>query len=340
MIDEEIALVRATRPGDVPDDPEVKARAWARLHAEFGAEDTAGATSTTDATRVRRRSLRKRLMWRVAATGLVAAGAAGAIVVTQTGGGPGSSTKRPAVATAAQTLELAARTVEQQTAPPRPRPSQWVYAQTVSAFALTDGNVVGPEAMHHGKVKVEEWWRFDGKRMARSVQNGKLYVKGILGPGARPRHDGTDPRFNGGYIGGPGIVSRTPNKLYDYVAGLPTDPAALLARIRRDNGDKGQDVTTFGVIAGILRDDHLIPPKLNAALYRALGKIPRVSIKRDATDYAGRHGIGVAFDSPQRRNGKPNIQTIVLDRRTFRYMGDSQNAVLASAVVDDAGQRG
>jgi hypothetical protein len=78
---------------------------------------------------------------------------------------------------------------------------------------------------------------------------------------------------------------------------------------------------------------------VNAALYRALAKIPRVSIKRDATDYAGRHGIGVVFDTPQRRGGKPNIQTIVLDRRTYRYLGDSQNAVLASAVVDKAGQR-
>ena len=272
---------------------------------------------------------------------MVAAGAAAAVVATLIGGTGPARSPAPGVSTTARTLELAAQTVEQDTAVPRPRPDQWVYTQLVSAYALTDGDVVGPDAMLHGKVKVEEWWRFDGSAMADSVQNGKLYVKQIfasMDPRYRPRPRPGDPRFNSGAIGGPAIVNRTPHKLYDYVAGLPADPDALLARVRRDHRDKGRDVTTFGVISGIFRDDHLIPPKANAALYRALAKIPNVHVVSDATDFAGRHGIGVVFDTGDKRDGRP--QTIVLNARNYRYMGDETQAVLASAVVDKAGGRG
>jgi hypothetical protein len=120
------------------------------------------------------------------------------------------------------------------------------------------------------------------------------------------------------------------------VAGLPTDPDALLARIRKDYRDKGRDVTTYGVIAMLFRDNQLIPPKTNAALYRALAKIPGVRVVENATDYAGRQGIGVAFGGG---NEKGHGQMIVLNPETYRYMGDTRQAILGSAVVDKPGQR-
>ena len=326
MNDQEIDLVRRARPVNPPHDPAAERRAWARLHAEFDAPP-------------RRRRLGARVGRRPVAIGVVAAGAAAAVAMTLVGGTGPARSPAPGVNTTARTLELAAQTVERDTAVPRPRPDQWVYSQLVSAFALTDGDVAGPDAMLHGKVKVEEWWRFDGTEMARSVQGGKLYVKGIIGPKIRPRPGHVDPRFNGGYIGGPAVVDSTPHKLYDYVAGLPSDPDALLARVRRDYHDKGRDVTTFGVIYRIFREDHLIPPKANAALYRALAKMSHVRVVDNATDYAGRRGIGVVFDTGAKRNGKPVTETIVLDSRTYRYMGDETQSVLTSSVVDKAGLR-
>jgi hypothetical protein len=326
MNDQEIDLVRRARPVDPPHDPAVRARAWARLHAEFDAPP-------------RRRRLGTRAGWRPVVIGVVAAGAAAAVAATLIGGTDPARSPAPGVGTTAKTLELAAQTVEQNTAVPRPRPNQWVYSQLVSAHALTDGDVAGADAMLHGKVKVEEWWRFDGTAMASSVQNGKLYVKGILGPKLRPRPGHVDPRFNGGFIGGPAIVDSTPHKLYDYVAGLPADPDALLARVRRDYHDKGRDVTTIGIIYRIFRDDHLIPPKANAALYRALAKIPNVRVVNNTADFAGRRGIGVVFDTGEKRNGNPLTETIVLNSRNYRYMGDETQAVLASSVVDKAGGR-
>ncbi|GAA4637200.1 hypothetical protein GCM10023196_090040 [Actinoallomurus vinaceus] len=259
-----------------------------------------------------------------------AACAAAGAVVASTGGHKPSS---PADVTT-RTLELAAATVESGAAVTRPGSGQWVYTRQMDRYAFQNGDVVGSKAMLHGKVKVEEWWRFDGTRMASSVQNGKLYVKGIV-PSieSRPsRH--RDPQINGGYIGGPGVVRRTPNHLYDYVAGLPTDPKALLARIRHDSGDVGHDVSTVGSIAQIFRDDRLIPPKANAALYRALALIPGVRVAKDGTDYAGRHGIAVIF------SGGGGGWKLILDRRTYRYMGSPDQAILGSRVVDAAGQRG
>jgi hypothetical protein len=58
----------------------------------------------------------------------------------------------------------------------------------------------------------------------------------------------------------------------------------------------------------------------------------------NATDFAGRRGIGVVFDTGDKRDGGP--RTIVLDPRTYRYMGDETQAVLRTAVVGDAGLRG
>ncbi|MEV4018937.1 CU044_5270 family protein [Nonomuraea angiospora] len=325
MNEEDIALIRRVRPAERPADPMVKARALARLRREF------------DSATARRRPLGRR----TAAVGLVAAGAA-LIVVAAGYTGLLDDTPRDdphAVASGRTprstpdvtlgTLELAAAAVERQSTLSRPTRDQWVYTRQLTDFALNPDNSGGRAAEMRGKVTVEEWWKFDGKEMATSVQGSELRRRRILGPGERPRPGHVDPRFNGGAIGGPGVVNRTPDKLYDYVAGLPTDPDALLARIRKDNLDKGQDVTTFGAIAGLFRYDQLIPAKTNAALYRALAKIPGVRVVEDATDYAERHGIGVAFGD----------QVIVLDFRTYRYMGDKRQALLDSAVVDEPGRR-
>ncbi|MEV0408734.1 CU044_5270 family protein [Actinoallomurus sp. NPDC050550] len=319
MSDEEIALVSRVRPKDSAQDAGAKARARARLHAEFTAPSEG-----------RRRVARPRRGRRFLAVGAAAAACAAAgIVVVSTGGHKSSS---PADVTT-RTLELAAATVETGAPAARPRPQQWVYTLKMEKYALQNGDVVGPDAGLHGKVKVEEWWRFDGKRTASSVQNGKLTVQGIL-PSMKsrpPRHK--EPGVDN-YTGGPAVVRSTPNHLYDYVADLPTTPGALLARIRHDSGDAGHDVSTFGSIAQILSDDRLMPPKANAALYRALALIPGVRVAKDGTDYAGRHGIAVIFG-----NGK-GVQEIILDRRTYHYMGDPTEAILSFRVVDDAGQRG
>lgn len=324
MNEEDIALIRRFRPAGPPDDPMVKTRALARLRREL------------DSAPARRRPIGRR----TALTGLVATGVAVIVVAAGNAGllGERSRDDPHAVASGGTprstpdvtlgTLELAAAAVERQKTPPRPARDQWVYTRKLTDSAFKP-DVRGRAVVLRGNVMVEEWWKFDGKETATSVQGSELRRKRILGPGERTRPGRVDPRFPGGAIGGPGIVNRTPNKLYDYVAGLPTDPDALLARIRKDYRDKGRDVTTFGVIIMLFRQDQLLPAKTNAALYRALAKIPGMRVVEDATDYAGRHGIGVVFGD----------HLIVLDSLTYRYMGDEREALLNSAVVDELGRR-
>lgn len=344
MIDEEVALIRRARPLIPPVDPAMKSRALTRLQAEF---DTPQPRIRWLRRRPGRAVGRQRSIvggWRqLAAAGLVAASAAGAIVAVQTGrtgGGVSTPPSGSGVNTTTTTLELAAVAVARQTIVPRPRGNQWIYTQKTMAFALQPGNAVGPDAMLRNKVKVEEWWRFDGSAMAEAVRGGKLYIKGIEGPGRRPRPGHVDPRYNGGFIGGPGVVNQTPHRLYEKMARLPGEPDALLARVRRDYRDKGEDVTTFGVIAAMLRNNRLIPPEVNAALYRALAKIPKVRVVQNATDYAGRRGIGVIFGNEIARQGEQIANMVILDPRTYRYMGDTVESILDFAVVDKPGQRG
>jgi hypothetical protein len=329
MSDPYIGLVRRVRPDDVPDDPAVRARAYGWLKAELAEAP------------VHRRT--RRVHWRLMVAAVLAVSAAAVVVATETGR---STSHRAPVP---PTLEFAAQRVEQQTVP-RPRPDQWVYSPELHNWEIEPGNTIGTL---RGKVKVEEWWRFDGTRIAKSVRGSKLEVMRVLRPGEKLRPGHLEPGF--GAIGGPAIWNSSPRVLYDYVAKLPPDPDALLATIRHDVRDDGRDVSTFGRITQIIEDDKLIPPKTNAALYRALAKISGVRVVPGVTDLAGRTGVAVT------RTEEGSRIELILDPTTFRYLGyrtvatvdewaknklvhrageiENAQADLGARVVDEMGQR-
>ena len=344
MNDQDIALLRRVRPEDPSEDPAAKARAWARLRAEFDGAPVAPA-----------RPLRRRLAWRLAATGVVAAGVATALVAVQAGR---SAPAPPSGGgdQAGPTLELAARTVERQTVT-RPGPNQWIYSPELRNWAIAPGDQIGTL---RGKVRVDQWWRFDGRRIATSTQGSKISVTGVLAPGEKVRPGHVEPGVDG-YAGGPAVWRSSPRGLYDYVAKLSADPDALLAKIRHDSRSaKGSapagDVATFGRIAQIFDDDKIIPPRTNAAFYRALAKISGVTVVRRVRDIDGRSGLAVT------RTEQGNRIQIILDAKTYRYLGTRTTAatdrragpkVMAHAgdvlndtadlgvrVVDQPGQRG
>ncbi|MDN3355559.1 CU044_5270 family protein [Actinomadura sp. DC4] len=294
MNDQDITLVRHVRPVVPPDDPAVRARALARLRAEFD-------------TPARTRTLRRRVAWRVAVAGAVAVGATTAVIVVRAGGSA-PSRPLPGGGSTAQTLELAARTIERERVP-RPRPDQWVYAPELRNWAIAPGNTIGTL---RGKVKVEQWWRFDGGEIATSTQGSPLQMQQVLRPGQKLRRG-----YPGGAVWGPALWENSPRALYGYVARLPTDPDGLLAKVRHDEKDPGHDRRTFGRIGDILDGDKLIPPKTNAALYRALAKIPGVTVVPGVKDLAGRPGIAVSRTSSSQEN---RIE-FILDATTYRYLG-------------------
>jgi hypothetical protein len=312
MIDKEIALVREARPADTPHDPAVKARAWARLHAEF------------EAPAARRRSSHRRLGWPLATAGIVAAGVAVALAVSLTGGTTPARTKtpQPGDTWTLPSLELAAATVEHQTVT-LPRPDQWVYTRT-----LVTNSVPAP-----GNVKAlpveERWDQYGATRTAEfDRRTGRLRVT----------YDKEAARATEGL--------KLP-QLVKYVNALPTDPHALLAKVRRDsksklfvstvgNGDKNGPV--FESIQLIFVRDPFIPPKVNAALFRMLNRFPGVHVER-VTDAAGRRTVGVYRDSPGE-----DRREILFDPTTFRYRGSRLVAVQSfktdgkPKIVERAGQ--
>ncbi|KAB2352272.1 hypothetical protein F8566_00780 [Actinomadura rudentiformis] len=107
MNDEMITAMRQVRPAGPPEDPAVRERAWARLRAEL------------DTPPEPRRVLGRRIAWRSAIIGAVAAGAAAAVIVTQAGGNAPGTPRAGGTGQTVRILEVAAKTVENQTAPGR-----------------------------------------------------------------------------------------------------------------------------------------------------------------------------------------------------------------------------
>lgn len=111
---------------------------------------------------------------------------------------------------------------------------------------------------------------------------------------------------------------------YRYLEALPTEPDALLARIRRESDPQygpavdstvGADQGAFVTIGELLRSGSA-PPATAAALYRAAALIPGVITVPDAVDATGRRGVAVA----RAHNGE-RVEWI-FDRRTLRLLGE------------------
>ncbi|MFD7340134.1 CU044_5270 family protein [Streptomyces violascens] len=136
---------------------------------------------------------------------------------------------------------------------------------------------------------------------------------------------------------------------YGWLASLPTDPDALYQRIRRETSPiNGQDFDqtvfdSFGNLLGMT----VMPPKTEAALYKAAAKIPGVVEMPDGADADGRHGLAIAREDRQLGERTEWIfdkgTLTFLGRRTYRTTTSEwgkagtlvwANAILERAVVD------
>jgi hypothetical protein len=115
--------------------------------------------------------------------------------------------------------------------------------------------------------------------------------------------------------GWPGCI----NNLYRYLAKLPAEPAALRRIIMANNHSDA--AAAFRAINYLMLDFPL-PARFQAELYAVLTGLPGVRFDRSATDFVGRHGIGLYI-----------IQThfwkteIIINPRTYTYMGLIEVAV-------------
>jgi hypothetical protein len=231
--------------------------------------------------RARRRPRRRRAL--VAA--VVTAGAALAVVATNLDeGGPGGVPGVPIAS--AEVLERAAAAAERKPFTP-PRNDQWIYFE--DRWQDKDGNVETQRM----------WKRADAGSMAWIDESGKLHVEDTPWPKGRPR-----PLLERGYQG---------------LTTLPTDPDALLDWAYEEAKNvTGAGLTEHGdvyaIFTGILRSN-VVPPKLEAAIFRALKQVPGVELS--TVEVLGRAAYSLGQTEDWLR------EELLLDRETYSYLGET-----------------
>lgn len=242
---------------------------------------------------------------RLMAVGALAATVAAGVAVAQHVGGvdenrsPGHGPPVAPVATVQTVLDTAAERAG--TRPfTAPRAGQWVYTETRYRAPRKPASGDVQTARTPLRTRVDRiWTRADGLRTA-SYDNGKL----VISPtgGAMPPQD------------------------YATVATLPRDPGALLTWISR-NGLPGRTEerrrdNAFSMLASVLNQNGVIPPAQEAAIYRAMARIPGVTLDRTAVDAAGHPALAVSLVE----NGVQR-EDVFLDPATYAFRGGRVVAV-------------
>jgi hypothetical protein len=264
------------------------------LHDAWETPDAPSPTARAEAraallTRARRTPRRRRLVPRLVAAGALAAMIAGGLAVLQDLGGTGPEVPNASAAV----LERAAVTAEQKPFTP-PRDDQWIYFK--ERFTSSDGEPTVNEA----------WRAVDGTGSAWIRESGKLEVERLHGGKGRPLR-----------------VVVGPLASYQTLAALPTDPDALL----RKAYDLAKNITgagltehgdVYSIFEGIL-GNNVLPPDLEAAIFRALKQVPGVTV--ESTEVGGRPALIVGQTEDWLR------EEFVLDAETYAYLGQSGTAV-------------
>ncbi|MET8156198.1 CU044_5270 family protein [Sphaerisporangium sp. NPDC005289] len=233
-------------------------------------------------------------------------------------------------------LEKAAKTVEKRSLAPEPRADQWVYTKSLD------------RQPSDGKTTVQEGWtRYDGKQTAGRDREGVFRISDVP----------PDPNDD----------DLSPQQYREKLLKLPTDPDKLLAHVQGDRhwidypkeeAQSGEDPDSraYRILSLYLGQQAVMPPKLEAAIFRAMAKIPGVGIEQGVRDAAGRTGLGL-FRPTKGEEGRRRY--LILDPRTYRAMADQTiwlrdelingevafrkgavfaDAELASGIVDKPGQ--
>ncbi|GAA2766490.1 hypothetical protein GCM10010103_55310 [Streptomyces paradoxus] len=288
-------------------------------------------------TRPERAALPRRRMILVGAATAGALAVTAQIVVTGPEDGPrASAPKGPKVLSAgasADALELAAAAVEKH-ASTEPGPKQWVYEKST---VFTGGK---PQSS-------EEWTRWDGTGHANL-------------PGIPPAGDisGFDPdKLQVWY--GPnqeerwkqeGYDDRSQRQFYRFLATLPSDPGRMMQRIRQEHAIDSIKGETRAQRdwreIDVLYRSVLIPPKVQAGLFRALAKIPGARVTTGVKDPLGRAAIGVSVTYADKTpSGWQGKQEIFFDPDSYAYLGQTRDdgqmvsARAAWGVVNKPGAR-
>jgi len=217
-------------------------------------------------------------------------------------------------------------------AEPTPRPHQWVYTRELR--------------VEYGGGKpftIELWDRVDGKKFARptndrrvadapKVRKERRQFRQFAPSGCPGQPEGIRPAVGlGRFFPNPSAVPTDPDGLLAAVYQLVENPACAPIPV----GDTVQD-RAFMLIDGMLQT--VMPPDVRAALYRALAKIPGVTVVQGATDAAGRRGVALARAAAIEGPGSSGWLRleIILDPNSYRYLG-ARHVVTRNHLIPNVG---
>jgi hypothetical protein len=210
----------------------------------------------------------------------------------------GDSPPGVSIASADQVLEQAARAAERKPFTP-PRDDQWIY--TADKFTSSDG----------GKPFVRRaWHRVSGIGFAVQDDDGKLQV---IDPPKQPGRDGRPAPFDD----------------YKALAALRRDPDALLrwAYEQAKNVEGAgltEDGDVYAIFSGAL-GRNVLPPELEAAIFRALKRVPGVTV--ETITVLGHRVLSLAQTEDWLR------EELFLDPETYAYRGE-RGTVVHDAVIN------
>ncbi|GAA4362390.1 hypothetical protein GCM10023088_03990 [Actinomadura verrucosospora] len=194
-----------------------------------------------------------------------------------------------------RTAEVAAvldRAADRAAAAPAPRADQIVYQETV-----TRRRVGGTGRWY--EVRTRTWLPAGGAGSGLVIEKNSV----------RPR-PGEELPPDGESVVGPCPAS--PPIERPYLGALPTDTGALLDLLA-DQGEGDRGDRQWAAASDLI--DRPAPPRVRAALYRAIAEIPGVRLRDDGVDAAGRHGVAVT----RTRDGVRD--ELVFDRASHRFLG-------------------
>ena len=286
-MNDEVKLLRGWEPPDDRDPDVVRERARARLVAHIAA-------AAAPAPR------RHRPRWLlVVAPGAIAAAAAIALaVVLSIGSGVQEARVAPAPATAAEALDQAADAAERQPTPEAfPRPDQFFYTRSRSTYlSCSFGATHGFCALAQQR---REAWVSERRRGSETTQ-----VVGHRWPSAAERRKWVAAGRPSVARQIQGTFGLSPNRAFylgnERLSGrqmrtFDTGGAALFRRLR-DGVKHGQGSSRAGEVFTQIGDalrEQPAPPKLRAALYRALKYVPGVRFTPQTRDGLGRSAVAV-----------------------------------------------
>ncbi|GAA1137838.1 MULTISPECIES: CU044_5270 family protein [Streptomyces violaceusniger group] len=294
--------------------------------------ERSGTTSTSPASRARRR-----LVLIAAPLALAAVVGVGAVAVDAVrDDGKGGATATGVGGTTAehrQAAQLLDRIAVVAAARPAVtvRDDQFIYTKSRGSSAVwggptkpvrdAKGDITGTRT-YKGTVQSDEWQPVTGK------------TDGLRRLTALTPDDGFTPSRKQDITMAPGAGYLTFRELQ----ALPTDPDALLRKLESGNGVvKSRLTETVFENVGAILDQATLLPDLSAALYRAVAKLPDVRVVKNVKDGAGRTGIGLTYTN----RGNPSKTTKgywVFDPKSLAYLGTDRSALLDVAVTDDKGK--